>query len=118
MAIAESSGSFGAHADLGALPLTFAGTHAPLNVTAAGVAATLRRRVIAPGMLAGVARAADFLSLIAVSVAILWLYVAPRDAIGSGYLLSSLLLPTAAVVLIGSLGGYAAAGHRRAIPAI
>ncbi len=119
MAIVESSGSFGAHrADLASPQLTFSGGRVPLNIAAAQVAATLRHRVIAPGMLAGLARVADFAGLAIASAAILWLYVAPRETIGVGYVVASLLLPAAAIILIGSFKGYATADYRRAVSAI
>ena len=120
MAIAELGGTFGAHgADLASPQLTFSsGGRVPLNIAAAQVAATLRRRIIAPGMLAGLARVADFAGLAIASAAVLWLYVAPRETIGVGYLVSSLLLPAAAVILIGSFKGYATADYRKAISAI
>jgi Undecaprenyl-phosphate glucose phosphotransferase len=86
----------------------------PLNVAAAQVAATLSHRAVTPGMLSGLARICDFVALALVSLAIAWIYLDPRDADVS-YLVASLLLPAATVMLIGALNGYAVGDYRRTV---
>ncbi len=71
----------------------------------------MKRRLITPGMLAGIARLADFLALALISVAIYSTYVDPRD-VDSGYLIATLALPAATVLLIGSLNGYQVGDYR------
>ena len=105
MTIVESTGSFGAE-DSG-VKVSYAPGHTPLNVAAAQVAATLKHRAITPGILAGLARIADFAGLAVLSVVIFTAYVDPNDAGDLGYVLASLLLPAATVFLIGSFNGYA-----------
>jgi len=84
-----------------------------LNVAAAQVAASLKRRLITPGTLAAWARLADFTGLTLASTAIIWVYVDPREEIGLGYLLATLLIPLAAVLALGSSGRYTIAEYRR-----
>jgi Undecaprenyl-phosphate glucose phosphotransferase len=119
MALVESSSLFGASGALTNAPqLTFPAARVPLGVTAAQVALTLRRRTVTPAILAGLARVGDFAGLAVVGAVILWFYVAPRDVVGHGYLLASLLLPVAAIMLIGAMNGYATAGCRKPMSAI
>jgi Undecaprenyl-phosphate glucose phosphotransferase len=116
MTIAETSGSFGAGGTALAPSVPFAPGRTPLNVAAAQVAATLKHRAITPGILAGLARLADFLGLAAMSIAIVWTYVDRRDADDFGYVVASLLLPAATVLMAGTFNGYAVGDYRR--PAI
>ncbi len=113
MAIAESTGSIGADSTVRA-PISYALGRTPLNVAAAQVAATLKHRVITPGILAGFARIADFAGLAVLSFVISTVYVDPRDAGDFGYILASLLLPAATVILIGTFNGYSLGDYRRA----
>ncbi len=113
MAIAESTGSIGADGTVLA-PISYAPGRTPLNVAAAQVAATLKHRVITPGILAGFARIADFAGLAILSFLISGAYVDPNDAGDFGYILAALLLPAATVVLIGTFCGYALGDYRRA----
>jgi len=91
------------------------GARTPLNIASAQVAATLKRRFIMPGVLAGIARVADFSGLALASMLILWTYVAPLEGMAVEYLLATMILPAATVLLIGSFNGYAAGTYRRAI---
>ena len=68
-----------------------------------------------PAFLSGLARLADFVGLALVSVVIFSTYVDTRDAGEFGYVLASLLLPAATVILIGSVNGYAVGDYRRTI---
>ncbi len=91
------------------------GLHAgrtPLNVAASQVAATLKHRLVTPGILAGLARIADFSALAAAGAIIAYLYVAPNDIVGLGYLLAAVLLPAATIILIGSVNGYSVGDYR------
>ncbi len=116
MAITEASGPFGvSEAASAAALLPFSTGRTPLNVAAARVAATLKHRFITPGILAGLARVADFVGLAIVSIVIFSTYVDPRDSGDLGYAFASLLLPAATVLLIGSINGYAVGDYRRAI---
>src|SRR5262245_10002792 len=116
MAITDATSPFGANdAGQAVSILPFSAGRTPLNIAAAQVAATLKHRFITPGILAGLARLADFVGLALVSVLILALYVDPGDAGDFGYVVASLLLPAAAVVLIGSINGYAIGDYRRTV---
>ncbi len=113
MTITDMTGSIGAYP--AALTPASLGLHpgrTPLNVAASQVASTLRHRVITPGILAGLARIADFLGLAMASAAIAWAYVTPSDAIEVEYVLATLLLPATTVLLIGSLSGYSVGDYR------
>jgi Undecaprenyl-phosphate glucose phosphotransferase len=114
MAISESSGSFGASQAAALVPAQFGrrAGRTPLNVAATQVASTLKHRFVTPGILAGFARIADFLGLAAASAAIAWAYVAPGDVTGIGYVLATILLPAATVLLIGALNGYGVGDYR------
>ena len=90
----------------------------PLNAAAARVAGSLRRRIMSAGMLAALARLADFLALAAAGALIHRLYVVPIDGFELRYPLAYLLLPLAAIVLIGSFKGYSVAAYRRVLPEI
>ena len=80
MAITETSGPFGASEGAPAAALLpFSAGRTPLNVAAAQVAATLKHRFVTPGMLAGLARLADFVGLAIVSIVIFTTYVHPSD---------------------------------------
>ena len=113
MTIIETTGSMsGGAAALAAVNLGFRTGRTPLNVAATQVAATLKHRFITPGILAGLARIADLFGLAAASAAIAWLYVTPRDATAIGYVVATLLLPAATILLIGSLSGYTVGDYR------
>ena len=115
MTITDTTVAFGASggALVPAIPLSAGRT--PLNVAAAQVAATLKHRFVTPAILAGLARLADFVGLVAVSVAIFSTYVIESDADDFGYILVSILLPAATVILIGALNAYAISDYRRTI---
>ena len=113
MAIVETSGSFGADGVIAAPAVPYAPGRTPLNVAAAQVAATLKHRVVTPGILSGLARLADFAGLAILSFVIATAYVDPRDAGDFGYILASLLLPAATVLLIGTFNGYGLGDYRR-----
>jgi Undecaprenyl-phosphate glucose phosphotransferase len=100
-AAAQAAGQLGLH-----------GGRTPLNIAASQVASTLKHRFITPGILAGLARIADFLGLVLASAAIAWVYVPRSETAGIGYALATILLPTAAVMLIGALNGYAVGDYR------
>ncbi len=84
----------------------------PLNVAATQVASTLKHRFVTPGILAGLARIADYVALAAASAIIAWLYVPASEAMEMGYVLATLLLPAATVLLIGSVNGYGVGDYR------
>ena len=111
MSVADMGGAFAGDPSLQAA-LAPSG-RVPLNIGAAQVAATLKRRFVSPGILSGLARIADFAGLALASVVIIFAYVAPRDTVWFGYLVATLLQPAATVALIGSFNGYAAADYRR-----
>jgi Undecaprenyl-phosphate glucose phosphotransferase len=115
MTITDTAVAFGAggNALVPAIPLSTGRT--PLNIAAAQVAATLKHRFVTPAILAGLARLADFIGLAAVSVAIFSTYVIESDADDFGYILVSILLPAATVILIGALNAYAISDYRRTI---
>ena len=69
-------------------------------------------------MLAGLTRIADFLGLALASMLILWLYVAPLEGMLGEYLLATIVLPAATVIIIGSFKGYTIGTYRRAIEKI
>jgi Undecaprenyl-phosphate glucose phosphotransferase len=98
--------------------LSFTNGRTPLNIAAAQVAATLRHRFITPGILAGLARLADFAGLAVAGFAIVWIYVAPRESVGLGYVFAALALPATTVVLINSFSRYTAPSYRRLAPKI
>jgi Undecaprenyl-phosphate glucose phosphotransferase len=113
MTISDATGSVGAsHAALQPPQFGLHPGRTPLNVAASQVAATLRHRFISPGILAGLARLADFVGLVAASAAIAWFYVPRSDTAGIGYALATILLPTATVLLVGSMKGYTAGAYR------
>ncbi len=113
MTITESTAAFGAGDAAFAPAIPYAPGRTPLNVAAAQVAATLKHRALTPGILAGLARIADFAGMAILSFAIFSVYVDPRDAGDAGYVLTSLMLPAATVILIGSFNGYGLADYRR-----
>jgi Undecaprenyl-phosphate glucose phosphotransferase len=116
MAITDTSGPFGGSgAGQPAALLPFSAGRTPLNIAAAQVAATLKHRFITPGILSGLARLADFAGLALVSFAIFSVYVDPRDAGDTGYVLASLLLPAATVILIGAINGYTVGDYRQGL---
>jgi Undecaprenyl-phosphate glucose phosphotransferase len=108
MSITNTAGGFG-----GAEQGLFRSGTTPLNVASAQVAATLKRRFITPGILAGLARLGDLVGLAGVSLLISSVYVEGADAKRLGYWLASILLPTATVILIGSINGYAVGDYRK-----
>jgi Undecaprenyl-phosphate glucose phosphotransferase len=118
MTIAESGSAFRS-GDTGLKPaLAFGPGRTPLNVAAAQVAATLKHRFVTPGMLAGFARLADFIGLAALGAGILIAYVDPEDARDPSYLFALLLLPAAAVSLVGIFNGYRVGDFRRGVSEI
>ncbi|MGH6926430.1 MAG: undecaprenyl-phosphate glucose phosphotransferase [Propylenella sp.] len=112
MAITETTDPVGASQSALAPALGFRAGRTPLNVAAAQVASTLKHRFITPGILAGLARIADFVGLSVAGMVIAWAYVIPGDAAGIEYFLATFLVPAAAVLLIGSLNGYAVGDYR------
>ncbi len=80
MTIVDTSGPFGATNAAGATAIPAEAGRTPLNVAAAQVAASLKHRFITPGILAGLARIIDFAVLAGLSIAIVAIYVDPRDA--------------------------------------
>jgi Undecaprenyl-phosphate glucose phosphotransferase len=112
MSIAESTQSPGGTTAV-RVPV-FAPGRTPLNIAAAQVASTLKHRFITPGILAGLARIADFVGLALVGAAIFTIYLDPREA-DFGYVLASLLLPAATVILVGSFNGYATGDYRHSV---
>lgn len=114
MSVMESDRVFStAESSPSAAPPVLFGARTPLNIGAAQIAATLRRRFINPGVLSAFARLADIACLAAVSAAILWFYVAPSESIGVGYIVASLILPMATTILIGGFSGYTVGAYRR-----
>jgi Undecaprenyl-phosphate glucose phosphotransferase len=91
------------------------GARTPLNVASARVAGTLKRRLVTPGALAAIARLADLSGLALASAVILWIYVAPREEIGLRYIIASVLLPFATVLLLGSINSYLIGAYRRVL---
>jgi Undecaprenyl-phosphate glucose phosphotransferase len=87
----------------------------PLNIAAAQVAGTLKQRLVTPGILSALARLGDFLGLAGVSTAIFLIYVAPHEGIDPRYVLASILLPVATVLLIGSFNGYTVRAFREGL---
>lgn len=116
MAIIDSTGPFDGNEAQFARP-PFSSGRTPLNIAAAQVAATLRRRFITPGILAGLTRLADFIGLALIGFVISSIYVDADDA-HRGYALVSLLLPAATVVLIGAANGYAISDYGQALSKI
>ncbi len=112
MSIAESTQPPGA--TIAARVPVFVPGRTPLNIAAAQVASTLKHRFITPGILAGLARIADFVGLALVGAAIFTIYLDPREA-DFGYVLASLLLPAATVILVGSFNGYATGDYRHSV---
>ena len=113
MTIADTTGSISAsQAALVAPYLGFRPGRTPLNVAATQVASTLKHRFVTPGILAGLARVADFAALAVASAAIAWTYVTPGEAARVEYALATLFLPAATVLLIGALNGYAVGDYR------
>ena len=88
MTIADTGGTFGAGGETAAPSVPYTPGRTPLNVAAAQVAATLKHRAVTPGILAGLARLADFFGLMTLSLTIAWMYVTPRDADDIGYWLA------------------------------
>lgn len=85
----------------------------PLSLEAARVAQTLKPRPISVGLLSAFARLADFLGLFAVGLVIFGWYVVPRDGLDQlQYSVALVLVPLAAVALIGSFNGYTLPGYR------
>ncbi len=114
MSVMESDRVFSAaESSLSPMSPVIFGARTPLNIGAAQIAATLRRRFITPGVLSAFARLADFSCLATVSAVILWLYVAPAETIGVRYVLASLVLPLATTILIGGFSGYTVGAYRR-----
>jgi Undecaprenyl-phosphate glucose phosphotransferase len=113
MSVAESHGSL----DISDSPLGLAQLQSSaarsLNAAALQVAISLTHRLLTPAIMSGLARLADFTGLVLSSFAVIWVYVLPRGAFSPGYILASLLLPAATVVLVGSWNGYATSDYRQ-----
>jgi FlaA1/EpsC-like NDP-sugar epimerase len=119
MNIAHSKDVFSTNgtATLAPFPQVLPQGRIPLNVAAARVAYTLKRRIVSAGLLAAMARLGDFTALSLSSIAIYLIYVPVSDR-SAGYLIAALLLPLGAVGLVGSFSGYTVAAYRKVLPEI
>lgn len=93
-----------------------AGARAPLSREAAEIARMLKPRMMSVGLLSAFARLADFLGIVAVGALIFGWYVVPRDGLDQlQYGVALVLVPLAAVTLIGSFNGYVLSAYRPSI---
>ena len=115
MSVIESDRAFATPA-AGAIGSQLFSGRTPLNVASARVASQLRHRAISPGSLSLLARLADYVTLVGLSAAIFFAYVAPSDGYGWRYLGAVAFLPAVTISLIGAFNGYTLAAFRRLLP--
>ncbi|MGQ7791514.1 undecaprenyl-phosphate glucose phosphotransferase [Faunimonas sp. B44] len=87
----------------------------PLGPAAAAIAKALSRRKISPALVTVLARLCDLGTLLLTGGLILWLYVGSAGTPGVHYYVALVLVSLAAVVIVGSMGGYTFAAYRKPI---